>query len=190
MNKNNKPKLSRASVVRLMACQALCIYNSNLNNEHDLNEILENINDYYIKETFKSEDSTTNYYELLYKTDFLHNMLIAVIKSKDKINELLELEIRNYNNTVDNLLDTTRECFRLAIYEMQNLAEVPTEVIINEYVDIIAEFTNDENETKFANRVLENLAIKLRSKPEKKNIINESNKKQSHRKIISLKNNN
>ena len=125
-------------------------------------------NDYYIKENFTLENSNTNYYKSLYKTDFLNNMLNDIIKNKEVLNDLLEKEIRNYNNTIENLLDTTRECFILAMYEMQNFSEVPTEVIINEYVDIVAEFTNDENETKFANRVLDNLAVKLRNKQEEK----------------------
>ena len=181
---NNKLDLSRASVVRLIACQTLCIYNSNLNEEQNLNEILESINDYYIKENFTLENSNTNYYKSLYKTDFLNNMLNDIIKNREVLNELLEKEIRNYNNTIENLLDTTRECFILAIYEMQNFSEVPTEVIINEYVDIVAEFTNDENETKFANRVLDNLAVKLRNKQEK---ITNNKVEKKHRKVISLK---
>jgi hypothetical protein len=70
---------------------------------------------------------------------------------------------------------------------MINFNDLAPEIIISEYVDIIAEFTNDDNETKFANKVLENLSIKLRNKKEK-NIDNKNseNNKNKHRKVISL----
>lgn len=182
-----KSNLSRASVVRLIACQALCVYNDKSLEFRNMSEILENINDYYIKEYLGKENSTQNDYKTLYKTEFLNNMLTGLLKDEKKINEILEKEIRNFGNTIENLLDTTRECFKLAIYEMLNFVDLAPEIIINEYVDLVAEFTNDNNETRFANKVLENLSIKLRGKKEK-NIDNKNNEnnKSRHRKVISL----
>lgn len=183
--KDTKRSLSRASVIRLIACQALCVFNDPISEYKDLNEILENINEYYVKEFLGKENSTQNDYKSLYKTEFLKNILNNIIEQAQNIDEILGKEIRNFNNTIENLLDTTRECFRLAIYEFQNLPEVPTEIIINEYVDIVAEFTNDDNETKFANRVLEDLAVKLRNK-EDKTYKKTDSKIKKERKIISL----
>ena len=182
-----KSNLSRASVVRLIACQALCVYNDKSLESQNMNEILESINDYYVKEYLGKENSTQNDYKTLYKTEFLNNMLDGLLKDEEKINDILEKEIRNFSNTIENLLDTTRECFKLAIYEMLNFADLAPEIIISEYVDIVAEFTNDDNETKFANKVLENLSVKLRGKKEK-NIDNKNieNNKSKHRKVISL----
>ena len=182
--KETKPSLSRASVVRLISCQALCMLNDKLSDCKDLYEILENINEYYIKEFLGKENSTKNDYKSLYKAEFLRNMLNDVISHISEIDEILKKEIRNFSNTIDNLLDTTRECFRLAIYEFKNFPDLADEIIISEYVDIIAEFTNDDNETKFANRFLENLAVKLRNKEEKINKVEDKSKK--NRKIISL----
>lgn len=182
-----KLNLSRASVVRLIACQALCVYNDKSLESQNMNEILESINDYYVKEYLGKENSTQNDYKTLYKTEFLNNMLTGLLKDEEKINEILEKEIRNFSNTIENLLDTTRECFKLAIYEMLNFIDLAPEIIISEYVDIVAEFTNDDNETKFANKVLENLSVKLRGKKEK-NIDNKNieNNKSKHREVISL----
>jgi len=42
----------------------------------------------------------------LYKTDFLNNMLTGLINNKKEIKNILEKEIRNLNNTIENLLDT------------------------------------------------------------------------------------
>ena len=183
--KDAKPSLSRASVVRLMACQALCMYNDELSDCKNLNEILESINEYYVKDYLGKENPTKNDYKSLYKTEFIRNMLSNVVDQIKEIDDILEKETRNFNNTIENLLDTTRECFRLAIYEFQNFPELASEIIINEYVDIVAEFTNDTNETRFANRVLENLAVKLRNK-EEKNIEKVEDKGKKGRKIISL----
>ncbi len=182
--KETKPSLSRASVVRLISCQALCMLNDELSDCKNLYEILENINEYYVKEFLGKENSTKNDYKSLYKAEFLINMLNDVISHILEIDEILKKEIRNFSNTIDNLLDTTRECFRLAIYEFKNFPDLADEIIINEYVDIIAEFTNDDNETKFANRFLENLAVKLRNKEEKISKVEDKSKK--NRKIISL----
>lgn len=183
--KNTKPNLSRASVVRLIACQALCMFDDKIVECKDLNEILKIINTHYIEEYFKKTSSSQNDYKTLYKTEFLKNMLNNIVKQIQNIDEILEKEIRNFNNTISNILDTTKQCFRLAVYEFQNIPEVPTEIIINEYVDIVAEFTNDDNEAKFANRVLENLAIKLRNKEDKADKKTD-NKIKKERKIISL----
>lgn len=182
-----KLPLAKTSVVRLLSCQTLCIYNNDILPQKNVEDILNYINNHYIKIYFNEENSTKNHYKNLYKTDFIKKIINGVIENQKEIDKILSKELRSYN-TIENLLDTTRESFRLAIYEMQNFKDVATEIIINEYVDIIAEFTNDPKETKFANKVLENLATTIRNKTQRINTKKENQKKE--RKILSLKSKN
>ncbi len=181
---SDKPKISRASVLRLIACQALCIYNNGIIIQKNFDEILKIINDNFIEVYLNEENSKRNNYKTLYKTKFIKELLTNVVSKQEEIDKVLVKELRNFN-TIDNLLDTTRESFRLAIYEMLNFADVPAEVIINEYTDIIAELSNDTKETKFANKILDNLTQTIRHKNNKKEI---NNKKiiEKPRQVLSL----
>lgn len=168
--------LSKTSVVRLMTCQALCIYNSNIPDEKDIEKILKNINTYFVKDNFIEVDGKTNNYNGLYKTEFIRNFIKNVIEKQPEIDVILNKFLKGYN-TIENLLDTTRESFRLAIYEMLYCKDVHYKVILSEYVDIVAELTNDDKETRFFNAIAEKIAAELRSdehveqKEQKRNIL-------------------
>ena len=153
--------LSKTSVVRLMTCQALCIYNNDVSEEKNIEKILKNINVFFVKEHFVEIDNKTNNYEKLYKTDFTKNFLTNVIEKQKELDTVLDKFLKSYN-TIENLLDTTRESFRMAIYELLYCKDVHYKVILSEYVDIVAELTNDEKETKFFNAILEKIALDLR----------------------------
>ena len=181
MLKEKKLEPAKNSVLRLMACQALCVYDSDFCDNKDIKSILNDINSYYMKEEFmKTPESKTSYGDL-YKSKFLIDFIKNIIKNFNEFDDIIEKELRNFTSTINNLLDTTKESFRLAVYELKNNIDTPTEIIINEYVDIIAELTNDKSETKFANKVLDNLANTIR---------NNTNKEERKRKVISLKTNN
>lgn len=165
--------LPKTSVVRLMSCQALCIYNSNVLEEKSIEKILKNINTFFIKESFIEADGKTNNYSELYKTDFIVNFIKNVIEKQEEIDIILNKFLKTYN-TIDNLLDTTRESFRLAIYELLYCKDVHYKVILSEYVDIVAELTNDEKETRFFNAIIEKIALDLREEEhtdQKRNIL-------------------
>lgn len=161
-----KTALSKASVIRLMACQALTIYNNTIVEDKDIDDILKDINEFFVKNYFLEEDQKTNNYKYLYKTDFLKDLVKNVIEKQEEIDEILDKFLKTYN-TISNLLDTTRESFRLAIYELLYFKDIHYKIIVSEYVDIVAELTNDSKETKFFNAILEKIAIYLREEENK-----------------------
>lgn len=175
--------LSKASVVRLLACQALVIYNNGIILQKDIKEILKIINSYFILE-FLNDENKKNNFNKLYKNNFIISLIEGIINNQVHIDSILEVVLRTYN-TIENLLDTTRECFRLAIYELENFKDIGYEIIVNEYVDIIAELTNDPKETKFANAILEKLALQIRNIVKEEKIAQEN----VQRKKLTLKTN-
>lgn len=146
------------SLIRLMACQALCMYNNEYILQDNIDNILYNINEFFINEFFNSEKTK---YENLYKNKSLINLVHKILKNQKIIDQIIIKHLQSYN-TIENLLDTTRECFRLAVYELLKFKDLKYEIIVSEYVDIIAELTNDAKETKFANNILERIALDLR----------------------------
>lgn len=191
---NSKLKLlSKRSLARLIACQALCMYYDKNNEDKNINSILKSINKFFVEDNFLDKNNN-NKYTGLCEDQFTSNLVEGVIENSEKfdttINELLQKQ-----DTTENLDDIILQSFRLAGFELENCREIDKNTIINEYVDIVAEFY-DGIYIKFANGVLDSLADYIREgkiKDQKKiiqrkqNELTRSKKSKKFRNILSLK---
>ena len=180
--------LLKKSVARLLSCQALCMYYDNNIEDKNIEHILLNINNYYILDKFNFPDGK-NEYKNLFKHEFVKQLINGVIDNKDEIDFIIN-KLLNKSDTTETLDSVLLQCFRLAAYELKN-SDVDKNVIINEYVDIVAEFY-DGIYVSFANGILNNLGLIIRDKIDINSII-EKNKKATSvitskkRKLITLK---
>ncbi len=192
MTEDIKNNLSKKSLARFIACQAICIYYDTNNSDKNLNDILENINEYFVKIDF---DNTK--YCNIYKSKFVHDLVNGVIKNQEEYDILIN-KLLNKQDTTETIDEIILATFRAAIYEFEN-STLDKNIIINEYVDIVGEFYNNVY-TGFANGILENLAVEIREKKTKEikkeepkmEVKKENNDKiiiktKKKRKVISLK---
>lgn len=186
-NCNNKP--IRRSVARLISCQALCMYYDSSVEDKNIDNILKYINDYYIKEQFKRDDGKIEFLDL-YKNSFVKELINGVINNKEEIDVLIN-KLLNKTDTVETLEPVLLQCFRLAYFELQNY-DTKKENIIKEYVDIVAEFYND-NTINFANSLISNISAIIRDKVDINSLVDKKDnevkiKNKRHRKILKLNN--
>ena len=182
MEEKNKP--IRRSVARLISCQALHMYYDPSVEDKNIDNILKYINEYYVKENFKREDGKIEFLDL-YKNKFVKELINGVIENKDEIDVLIN-KLLNKTDTTETLDSILLQCFRLSYFELKNY-EIKKENIIKEYVDIIAEFYND-NTINFANGLISNIASIIRDGINIETIINKNSKVDKNKKqdILNL----
>ena len=176
MEEKNKP--IRRSVARLISCQALHMYYDHSVEDKNIDNILKYINEYYVKENFKREDGKIEFLDL-YKNKFVKELINGVIENKDEIDVLIN-KLLNKTDTTETLDSILLQCFRLSYFELKNY-ETKKENIIKEYVDIIAEFYND-NTINFANGLISNIASIIRDGINIETIINKNSKVDKNKK--------
>lgn len=157
-----KINLEKKSVARLIACQALCMYYDENNYDKDVDNILNAINENYVKvELSQNNDS----YSKIYKHKFVKDLINGTIENVKKYDALINklLDKQNTTETIDEIL---LNVFRLSSCEFENY-DTNKNVIIKEYTDIVAEFYNNIY-INFANGIMENLATKIREAGELK----------------------
>jgi transcription antitermination factor NusB len=154
MESTEKNNLSKKSLMRLIACQALCMYYDTNNDNKDIDNVLENINTYYVRDSFGE-----NKYMNLHKKDFTVGLINGVIKNSKEYDVLIN-KFLDKQDTVETLDDVLLQSFRLAIFELKETT-VNKKIIIDEYVDIVAEFYNNVY-VSFVNGVLDNIAFEIR----------------------------
>ena len=164
-NNDNFKILPKRSLARFVACQALCMYYDKNNDSRDINSILTAIIEYYVKDNF-SDKSKKNKYIDLKEDDFTINLIEGVIGNHQEFDLIIEKFLQK-QDTIQTLDDVILQSFRLAIFELKNHLDIDKNVIVNEYVDIIAEFYDGVYVT-FANGVLDNMASFIRDNKVKK----------------------
>lgn len=180
----------RRSVARLISCQALAMYYDDNVEDNNIDNILENINNYYVRCNFKRDDGKTEFLDL-YKANFVKELINGVINNKDNMDVLIN-KLLNKTDTTETLDTILLQCFRLAYFELENY-NTKKEDIIKEYVDIVAEFYSD-NTINFANSLISNISSIIRDKVDIDSIINKKQdfvkkiNKKSNRTILKLKN--
>ena len=181
----------KLSVARLMACQALCMYYDENNSNKNIDDILESINEYFIKKEFVDKDNN-NDYDQIFKDEFVHNLINGVINNSKEFDELINKFLQK-QNTTETIEDILLQSFRLAIYELK-YTNTDKNLIVNEYVDIVSEFY-DGVYISFSNGIIDNIALNIREgklppeieKKENKNISNVIVVNKKHkREIIKL----
>lgn len=192
-NSCNFKMLSKRSLARLVACQSLCMYYDKNNENKDLDSILAAIIEYYVKDNFLDK-SGKNRYVTLKNDSFTINLIKGVIDNYQEFDLIIEKFLQKHD-TIQTLDDVILQSFRLAVFELKNHLDIDKNVIVNEYVDIIAEFYDGVYVT-FANGVLDNIASFIRdnevkkidnTKNKKLTVVEPQVKKPKLRKIISLK---
>lgn len=199
MTEDSKNNLSKKSLARLIACQAICVYYDTNNSDKNLDNILNNINEHFIKVDFENSK-----YFNIYKNKFVYDLVNGVIENQQRYDALIN-KLLNKQDTTETIDEIILASFRVAIYEFES-STLDKNIIISEYVDIVGEFYNNVY-TGFANGILENLAVEIRdggvkdkvekeikideksiedNKKESSSVLN-IDKKKKKRKIIALK---
>ena len=150
-----KFKKNPRGLSRLLALQIL-FQNDFFENDVDLNLVTKDlINNYLIHEDHDFVDLTLNIEEI-----FITKLVKGVLENIDEFDLKIAsfLKAKYSIETIDNV---ELQIFRLAMFELKFLNETPTNVIINEYVDIASGFFI-EKKINFINGLINSLAKDLR----------------------------
>jgi len=161
--KNRKPLSNRKrSLSRLMAIQIF--YQLNFcGNEKKLDEIKNDVIGNYL---IDADENLSPYHKKI-DEEFLEKLLSEATSSSEKIDAEIS-EFLQSAWTLEKLDDVMLQILRFGALELQTMQDVPSKVIINEYVDIAAGFF-DSKKVTFVNALLEKLAKKFRAEEFKKN---------------------
>lgn len=85
------------------------------------------------------------------KDDFLTTLVNGVVENKNAIDEVISGNLENWSFT--RLPAVEKTILRVATYEIKHLSDIPTNVSINEAVEIANRY-GDEKSGKFVNGVL------------------------------------
>lgn len=155
MNKNKKRSLSRLMAIQIFYQQDF------LPEQKSLSEISHDVIENYAL----SFDEEVSSYRAKIDEEFLNNLISGLTLDVKKIDEAIA-EFLQGSWSLDKLDNVMLQILRLGAFELKFMQDIPTNVVIDEYVDIAASFF-DEKKTTFANALLDKLAKKFRE--EKKN---------------------
>lgn len=93
-------------------------------------------------------------------SDFFSDIVIGVEKRSHEIDDFIKSSLSD-DWTMDRIESVARAILRAGTYEIIARPDVPTSVIINEYVDVAKAFFEDST-PPFVNGVLDKLAKKIR----------------------------
>jgi N utilization substance protein B len=83
--------------------------------------------------------------------EFLEQLVLGTVEHQSEIDELLKNNLENWS--IDRIGNVDRAILRLAVYEMKYDHDIPTNVSINEAIELAKIFGDDES-GKFINSVL------------------------------------
>ena len=157
LKKNKKIKLKKnpRSLSRLLALQIL-FTNDFFKNSSDIKSIKKDlIENYILHEEYDSVDLTD-----MFDDKFIDQLVFGVKENFEEFDQQISgfLQARYSVETLDSV---ELQIFRLAIYELKYLLEIPTNAIINEYVDLAGGFFV-EKKINFINGLVNALAKELR----------------------------
>ena len=172
--KEKKVVLYKKSVARLLVCQTLCSFYDENNSEKDITVIVKNISDYFIKDKFTNEKTNKNEFINVYKSSFVVNLLNYIIENKEKLNNTIK-QFLNQQETIETIDPMVLEILKTAIAEAETHNEIDKTIIINEYVDITAEFFDNVYVT-FVNGILNSIFYGKDSNKKSENSIKQNDK--------------
>jgi N utilization substance protein B len=157
LKNNNQIKFKKnpRSLSRLLALQIL-FTDDFFKNSSDVNAIKkELIKNYILHEEYESIDLTD-----MIDDKFIDQLVFGVKENFEEFDHKIAsfLQAKYSLETLDGV---ELQIFRLAIYELKFLTEIPTNAIINEYVDLASGFYI-EKKIKFINGLINALAKELR----------------------------
>jgi N utilization substance protein B len=152
----NKNNLTKRSLSRLIAVQSLYQYDF-YTRKNDINALAKQlVENYCLSET---QEKSVSYQDKI-DAELLESLVSGVVLVLEPIDEEIKAFLKN-EWKIDNLPDVILAILRLATFELKYLEDVPTKVVINEYVDLAACFYEDKKVT-FVNKILQNIADKTR----------------------------
>ncbi|MFD2045965.1 transcription antitermination factor NusB [Ornithinibacillus salinisoli] len=89
--------------------------------------------------------------------DFLQALVEGVVSHKDEIDQTISNHLENW--TIQRLASVERTVLRIATYEILYVEDVPTNVSINEAIEL-AHLYGDDKSGKFVNGVLSKIIAK------------------------------
>ena len=145
-------KANRRGAARLAAVQAL--YQMDLAGT-GLNEILAQFESHWIGQEIEG-----NRY-LPAEAAFFRDVVAGVVREQRKLDPLID-EALAQSWPLKRIEAILRAVLRAGAYELDHRRDVPTRVVLSEYVDLAHAFV-DRDETGMANAVLDQIARKLRA---------------------------
>jgi transcription antitermination protein NusB len=97
------------------------------------------------------ERNITRYRDMIDDVEFIRQLVKGVSEQADKLDALLQPVAPEW--PIDQIARMDRLVLRIGLYELQNEADVPPKVVINEAVELAKAFGGD-NSSKFINGVL------------------------------------
>ncbi len=146
----------RRSLSRLVAVQSLYQYDF-YKQEIELNTIYKQLVESYL--LVDEEQKLTSYSDQI-DDELLESLLSGIILALPTIDEEIESFLKG-EWKIDNLPDLLLPILRLGSFELRFMKDIPTKVVISEYVDLAACFY-EEKKVTFVNKVLQNIADKNR----------------------------
>ena len=149
---------NRRSAARLAAVQAL--YEIDMV-DADPDAVLE---EFLQKRWSKGEDEGAGAHETLVSPDneWLGDLVRGVASGRDELDSLIGAALSG-DWTVDRLEALLRVILRAGAFELKNKPNIPTAVVISEYIDVAHAFF-ESGETSMVNGVLDHLARDLRNR--------------------------
>ena len=105
------------------------------------------------------ENFVENYEEdiNLLDLDYIKTVLKGVYENKNDIDKIIESNLQNWK--LDRISKINLTILRMAIFEMNNLNDVPGKVAINEALELTKKYS-DEKSVSYINGVLDKVLIK------------------------------
>ena len=153
MNGENGKMFKKKSFARFFATQILYLYFFGEEQENNIEDLINFLEDYYICDEFYNPDNESEYKNRV-NIDFLRMLLMGTVEHIKDIDVILGKEIIG-KYSFDNIDNLIKILLRLAMYELR-YTDTDRKVIINEYVDIAAEYF-DEKAVSFVNATLDKL---------------------------------
>jgi N utilization substance protein B len=108
------------------------------------------------------ERNIERYRDQLDDVEFIKKLTLGVTKQADKLDAKLQPAAPQW--PIDQIARMDRLVLRIGLYELENEADVPPKVVINEAVELAKAFGGD-NSSKFVNGVLGTLLREKEAKP-------------------------
>ena len=152
----NKKNIGRKrSLSRLMAIQIFYQFDF-LRDAKKLDEVKRDIIENYL---IDEKENISSYREKIDES-FLDNLLAGLSLDVKKIDEEISTVLKT-GWSIDNLDSVVVQILRFGSFELKFMQDIPTKVILDEYVDIAASFFEGKK-VMFVNAALDSLAKKLR----------------------------
>ncbi len=121
------------------------------------------------------------YQEMLDDVEFVNQLVAGVTRQADELDAKLQPVAPEW--PIDQIARMDRIVLRIGLYELENEADVPPKVVINEAVELAKAFGGD-NSSKFVNGVLGTL---LRERESKAKPAKKATKKAAPKKTVAKK---